>query len=144
MKLFPFVLLFNFSLVLIACGQEPSGNKISEQTILNNTTMDLSIISNSTVRNAITALQNNDLNHWYSFFTDNVVFTDDGNTLNFKSFFDNAFAQKEKYLSIDKVEDDGKSVYGQFYAGKWGTFNVYFKFHVHPDGKIYRLDIGQL
>ena len=50
---------------------------------------------------------------------------------------------EEKFLSIDKVENDGKDIYGNFKAGSWGTFKVFFKFHINEDGKFYQLDIGQ-
>ncbi len=105
--------------------------------------MDLSKITNDTVRKAIEALQNNDKQAWFSFFTDDAIFTDDGRDLDLRSFFDNAFDKKEKFLSLDKVENDGRDLYGSFYAGQWGTFKVFFKFHIHPEGKIHRLDIGQ-
>ncbi len=105
--------------------------------------MDLSKLTNPVIKSAIEVLQANDLKAWYSYFTDDTVFTDDGRTLGFKSFFDNAFDKKEKFLTIDKVENGGKNIYGKFYAGQWGTFNVFFKFTVNEEGKITRLDIGQ-
>lgn len=105
--------------------------------------MDLSIIKNQNVRNAISALQQNNLIEWYTYFTDNPVFTDDGRILDFKAFFSNAFDKKEKFLDIDRVENNGKSIYGNFYAGQWGTFRVYFKFTENDKGKFTRLDIGQ-
>ncbi len=105
--------------------------------------MDLKQISNTTVKNAIEALQANDLTLWYSYFTYDAIFTDDGNKKDFKSFCDNAFDKKEKFLSIDKIENDGKDIAGDFYAGQWGTFNVYFNFHINSVNKINRLDIGQ-
>lgn len=105
--------------------------------------MDLSKITNTNVRQAIEALQANDLNAWYGFFTSEAVFTDDGRTLDFKSFFNNAFSKKERFLSINRVEKEGKDIYGNFDAGQWGTFDVYFKFHPTPEGKFDRLDIGQ-
>lgn len=105
--------------------------------------MDLSKITNAIVNEAISALQANDVNRWYSYFIHDAVFTDDGRVLGFKSFFDNSFEKKEKFLSIDKVENEGKDIYGNFYAGQWGTFHVFFKFHINSEGKITRLDIGQ-
>ncbi|MBX3242212.1 MAG: nuclear transport factor 2 family protein [Chitinophagaceae bacterium] len=105
--------------------------------------MDLSKISNKNVRQAIEALQANDKKAWYSYFTEDAIFTDDGRTLNFRSFFDNAFDKKEKFLDIGKIENEGKDIYGNFYAGQWGTFRVFFKFHQDADGKFDRLDIGQ-
>lgn len=106
--------------------------------------MDLSKISNEHVRKAIEALQANDKQAWYSYFTEDAIFTDDRRTLGFKAFFDNAFDRKEKFLSVDKVENEGKDIYGSFYAGQWGTFKVYFKFHQNTDEKFNRLDIGQV
>ncbi len=103
--------------------------------------MDLSKITNEKVKHAIEALQTGDQN-WYSFFTESPVMTDDGNTVNFKSFFGKALGT-EKFLSIDKVENDGKDVWGSFKAGQWGTFKVFFKFHQTVEGKFDRLDIGQ-
>lgn len=105
--------------------------------------MNTSIITNENVKKAIDALQENDKTTFYSYFTSDAIFTDDGRTLDFKSFFDNAFDKKEKFLTIDKVENNGKDIYGNFYAGQWGTFRVYFKFHQNGDGKFNRLDIGQ-
>lgn len=131
------ILLVLFGLSFTACAQKRSQPK---QQL---TTMDLSKITNPVVKQAIEALQANDSKTWYSYFTNDAVFTDDGRTLGFKSFFDNAFDKKEKFLSIDKVEHEGKDIYGNFYAGQWGTFKVFFKFHINADGKINRLDIGQ-
>ena len=105
--------------------------------------MNLSKVTNENVRKAIEALQANDKTAWYSCFTNDAAFTDDGRTLDFKSFFDNAFDKKEKFLDIDKVENEGKDIYGNFHAGQWGTFKVYFKFYQNADGKFNRLDIGQ-
>lgn len=105
--------------------------------------MDLSKIPNEQVRKAIGALQENDKDAWYAHFTKDVTFTDDGRALSFQSFFDNAFDKKEKFLDIDRVENNGKDIYGNFYAGQWGVFRVYFKFHQDAGGKFNRLDIGQ-
>jgi len=105
--------------------------------------MDLSKIENEAVRTAINALQVNNRETWYTCFTDDASFTDDGRPLDLRSFFDNAFDKKEKFLDIDTIENDGKDIYGKFHAGQWGTFRVFFKFHQHANGKLDRLDIGQ-
>ncbi len=125
---------------LISCAQASKSEKSTTKT---NKTMDSSKITNQTVKNAVEALQENNKSLWFSYFTDDAVFTDDGRKLDFKPFFENAFAHKEKFLSIDKVENDGTAIYGSFFAGQWGTFNVFFKFSVNSEGKINRLDIGQ-
>lgn len=104
--------------------------------------MDLSKITDPTVRSAIGALQSGD-ESWYGFFTEAPVMTDDGNIIDFRSFFSDALGN-EKFLSIDKVENEGKDIYGNFKAGNWGTFKVFFKFCCNDDGKFHRLDIGQV
>ncbi|MCZ2140913.1 MAG: hypothetical protein LC096_05925 [Bacteroidia bacterium] len=128
-------------LSLTAFGQQLNTNQSQNNKTEN--IMDLSKITNENVKKAIEALQVNDKNAWNSYFTADAVFTDDGRTMNFKSFFDNAFDKKEKFLEIDTVENEGRDLYGKFYAGQWGTFRVYFKFHQNANGKINRLDIGQ-
>ncbi|MGC4041397.1 MAG: hypothetical protein QM710_11595 [Flavobacterium sp.] len=105
--------------------------------------MDTEKLTNSTVKKAVEALSENDKKAWFSLFESNAVFTDDGNAQDFHDFFEHAFTHKERFLSITKVENDGKDVYGNFFAGQWGSFNVYFKFQVNANGKISRLDIGQ-
>jgi hypothetical protein len=105
--------------------------------------MNLNNITNETVKKAIEALQDNDKTLWYSYFTKDAILTDDGNQLDLKSFFDNAFNHHEKFLSIDKVENDGKNLEGNFFAGQWGTFRTYFNFHTDENDNIIRLDIGQ-
>lgn len=138
MKTIPLILAVLLCLSLTACAQKNNQPK-KQQT----TTMDLSKITNTVAREAIEALQANDLKKWYSYFTADAIFTDDGRTLGLKSFFDNAFDKKEKFLSIDRIANEGKDIYGDFYAGQWGTFKVFFKFHINAEGKINRLDIGQ-
>ncbi len=124
---------------------EEDNNFGNKQLFKNNSanTMDLSKLTNETVKKAVESLQANDKTAWYALFTENAIFTDDERQMDFKSFFDNAFNKKEKFLEIDTVEDDGKTLYGKFYAGQWGTFRVYFKFHLNEEGKLNRLDIGQ-
>lgn len=103
--------------------------------------MDLSKIKDPTVKAAIEALQNGDKS-WYSYFTENPTMTDDGNVVDFKKFFSKALGP-EIFVSIDKVENNDKDIYGDFKAGQWGTFRVFFKFHQNAQGKFHRLDIGQ-
>ena len=137
-KILPILFL---SVATISCAQKTE--KIQTITSKKQQTMDLNKITNPTVKNAIEALQNNDKTAFYTYFTQDAVFTDDGNQLNLKSFFDNAFNHKEKFLSLDKIENDGKNLAGNFFAGQWGTFRVFFNFTINEEGKISKLDIGQ-
>jgi len=144
MKNFPIIMLPLF-LSLAACGQQQNTStekqEKTEKQSKKEQIMDLSIITNTTVKQAMEALQNGDKS-WYFYFTENPVMTDDGNKVDFKNFFAKALGN-EKFLTIDKVENDGKDIYGTFKAGQWGTFRVFFKFHQNSEGKFDRLDIGQ-
>ncbi len=138
------IISFSFS----ACGQNKNIeiSKTENEKLTTNETqnkiMDLSKITNPKVKSAIEALQSGD-KKWYSYFTENPKMTDDGNEIDFKPFFLKALGE-EKFLTIDKVENDGKDIYGNFKAGKWGTFKVFFKFHQNSEGKFEKLDIGQV
>ncbi|MCL1665927.1 hypothetical protein M2T78_16805 [Elizabethkingia ursingii] len=133
--------VFSMCLSLTGCAQKQKPESITKQQYPKTHMMNLSIITNVEVRKAIEALQSGDQN-WYLYFTDNPEMTDDGHKVDFKSFFKKALGN-EKFLSIDRVEDDGKTLYGNFKAGQWGTFRVFFKFHQNTAGKFERLDIGQ-
>jgi hypothetical protein len=136
MKKYALTLIF-LSLCIIAFGQK------KPKTATKTNSMDLSKINHPNVKKAIEALQAHDRTTWFSLFTKDAIFTDDGREMNFKSFFDNAFDKKEKFLSIDKIENNGKDIYGNFYAGQWRTFKVFFKFKENEAGKFSRIDIGQ-
>ena len=104
--------------------------------------MDVSKITNATVKQALQAWQGGDRETFLAYFTAKPTMTDDGSPRDFNDFVTHACGT-EKYLSIDKVDNNGKDIYGRFQAGNWGTFNVFFKFHQNADGKFDRLDIGQ-
>ncbi|MGE9310116.1 hypothetical protein ACLOAU_00600 [Niabella sp. CJ426] len=142
MKIVYVITLLMLGVSFTACGQNKNrSGKTTQQSTKKETTMDFSKITNDKVKQAIEALDAGDRS-WYAFFTANPEMTDDGNTVDFKSFFEKALGN-EKFLTIDKVENEGKHVYGNFKAGQWGTFKVFFKFHLNADGKFDRLDIGQ-
>ncbi|WP_211092542.1 hypothetical protein [Chitinophaga varians] len=136
----PVIVVITLGMPMRTSGQSHP-RKTTEESSSKKQTMDISEITHPAVRKAIEALQAGDKS-WYSFFTDHPAMTDDGNTVDFKSFFAKALGN-EKFLSVDKVENGGKDIYGNFKAGSWGTFKVFFKFHEGPAGKFDRLDIGQ-
>jgi hypothetical protein len=99
-------------------------------------------LTNTTVKQAINALQAGDAKAWFAVFTTDAALYDDGNKMNFRSFWEKALGH-ERFTSIDKVEHNGLDVYGHFHSDQWGDFKTYMKFHLQADGKINRLDIGQ-
>jgi hypothetical protein len=97
---------------------------------------------NATVKAAIDALQEGDKKAWKALFTADAEMYDDRNPRNLDDFSDGA-AGPERFTKVQRVENDGWDVYGQFHSDQSGDFRTYFKFHLTPDHKIKRLDIGQ-
>jgi len=131
------ILIVSFSLT--ACGQSKTQKTTTIKKVQK---MDTSKLTNETVKNAFEAWQAGDSKTFLSYFTADATMTDDGNPRNFQGFVKEACG-KEIFLTIDTVGNDGKDVKGNFKAGQWGTFPVFFKFHQNADGKFDRLDIGQ-
>jgi len=104
---------------------------------------DLTLLSNKKIKAAITALQNNDDTPWFALFSDDVLLYDDGNQMQFKNFFKKALGH-ERFLTIDRVDQNGMEVYGDFHSDQWGKFKTCFKFELDKNGKICRLEIGQV
>ena len=105
--------------------------------------MDYSKITNATVAAAVQAWQKGDSITFLTYFAEEPQMTDDGNPRNFYGFVESACG-KEIFLSIDEVENNGTAIIGNFKAGQWGTFSVFFKFGQNAEGKFDRLDIGQV
>ncbi|MGH1516818.1 hypothetical protein [Chryseobacterium sp. JK1] len=127
------VMIFSFN----ACGQRNQSHlhrKIKD--------MDTSKIKNVTVKQAIDAFQSSDIEKWSSLFSKDAILLDDGNPRDLKEFSTHAITI-ENFVSIDKVEDQGNSIYGAFHSDEYGDFKAYFKFHFNKEGKINKLEIGQ-
>lgn len=104
--------------------------------------VDFNKLTNKKVKAAIEALQKGDEKAWFLLFADDVVLYDDGNQMQFNNFFKKALGH-ERFTAIDKVENNGLDIYGDFHSDQWGDFKTSFKFKINKDGKINRLDIGQ-
>lgn len=104
--------------------------------------MDTSKLTDPTIKSAFEALQSGNRVEWKSQFAEKVTFTDDGNQRDFDGFSNSAIGQ-ERFTSIEKIENEGKFISGNFHSDIWGDFKVFFKFHLNGEGKIDRLDIGQ-
>jgi hypothetical protein len=99
-------------------------------------------LTNATVKAAIYALQRGDIASWKSFFDVDAELFDDGRPRSLEGFANSAVGH-ERFTSIERVENDGCDVYGEFHSDQWGDFKTYFKFQLTTDKKIRRLDIGQ-
>ncbi|MCS4304084.1 nuclear transport factor 2 family protein [Chryseobacterium sp. BIGb0232] len=132
------ICLFSFT----ACGQQKSSSNSKTNKTQQNNNMDTSKLTNNTVKTVFEAWQKGDNQAFLSYFTADAKLYDDGNPRDFQKFVKDACGH-ERFTSIDKVENDGKEIFGNFHTESWGDFRTYFKFHFDADGKISRLDIGQ-
>jgi len=103
--------------------------------------IDTSRLTQSTAKSAFEAWQAKDLPGWRSHFAAGAALYDDGSPRDFQAF--SKEIGKERFTSIDRVDDDGTRITGHFHSDTWGNFTTFFKFHLNADGKITRLDIGQ-
>lgn len=139
MKKIPYLLLI-FSMCS-ACAQKKDDKKLilTQKQVKSN--MDTTKL-NETVKKAFEAWQNGDAAVFTSFFTADAKLYDDGNPRDFKKFVKDACGH-EKFTSIDKIENEGKTIYGQFHTERWGDFKTFFKFNLNNEGKFDTLKIGQ-
>jgi hypothetical protein len=104
--------------------------------------VDTGALRNPTVKAAIDALQKGDKKAWSSLFEPGAKLYDDGRPRSLEKFIKDALGH-ERFTSIDRIENDGLGLVGDFHSDQWGTFRTFFKFHLAPAGTISRLDIGQ-
>lgn len=105
--------------------------------------METSTLRNPTVKAAIEAFQKGDRQAWSALFEHDAELFDDGSARSLEKFTREAVGH-ERFTSIDRVGQDGLEVIGKFHSEQWGDFKTYFRFQLGPDGKIHRLDIGQV
>ena len=136
------ITILSFS--LNSCGQstKKTSDKTNNKTIEKINKMNTDQLTNPIVKAAFQAWQNGDSKLFLSFFTTDAKLFDDGNARDFQKFVKEACGH-EKFTTIDKVENKGLDITGNFHTESWGDFKTYFKFHPDADGKFNRLDIGQ-
>jgi hypothetical protein len=103
---------------------------------------DISKLTNPTVRAAIEALQSGDVKAWESLFEADARLFDDGSPRSLAKFTHEAVGH-ERFTAIDRVDNHGLDVTGEFHSETWGDFRTYFRFQLSADGRIKRLDIGE-
>lgn len=105
-------------------------------------TNDLGLVTDPAVRDAVTAWQSKDSEHWLAAFIAAPGLTDDGALRDFNAF--SAEIGHEYFTRIERVSPDGHTVIGQFHSETWGDFRTFFRFIPGgPDGKFTKLEIGQ-
>jgi hypothetical protein len=95
-------------------------------------TLNLHAVNNPIVKLAIEAMNGRNKKLWYKLFSNNPLFTDDGNPSDFTKWCErDLFGSSLAYLaSIDKVEDGGLTIYGRLHSDQWGDFNTFMRFYV--------------
>jgi hypothetical protein len=107
--------------------------------------MNIELLTNPLVKAAIEAMNARDRQSWFNLFASDVTLTDDGNANDFTQWSDSElFGEDKAYLmSIDRVENNGLTIYGKFHSDRWGEFDTFMKFKIQ-DNKITQLDVGQV
>lgn len=107
-------------------------------------TKHLETVTNPLIKAALVAINDRDAAAWYAAFSSTVRFSDDGRRLDFKHWSnEELFGQSAcRILSIDKLEDEGLSVYCLFHSDAYGDFKTFMRFH-QADGRLTSLDVGQ-
>jgi hypothetical protein len=107
--------------------------------------MDTEQLTNPLVRAAIEALNAGDRQAWLSLFALGAALTDDGNAREFTRWSESELFGESKttLASIDRVEDNGLTIYGKLHSESWGEFTTFMKFTILGN-KITRLDVGQV
>jgi hypothetical protein len=109
---------------------------------MNKTAAIREVLTNPTVKAAVAALQAGDRKSWTALFEPAAKLYDDGAPRSLDELTREALGH-ERFTSIDKVENDGLDLTGDFHSDQWGNFRTYFRFQLSASGKIRRLDIGQ-
>jgi hypothetical protein len=99
-------------------------------------------LTDPTVRAAIDALQTGDRHSWVALFEADATLYDDGSPRGLEQFNREALG-RERFVCIDRVDNHGLDLTGDFHSEQWGDFRAYFRFQLSAAGKVARLDIGQ-
>jgi hypothetical protein len=95
-----------------------------------------------TVQAAVEAFQNVDKAAWNRLFAPKAELYDDGSPRDLKRYTEEAIG-RERFLSIDRVANDGLYIEGEFHSDQAGTYRCYFNFELTHSGRIRRLDVGR-
>jgi hypothetical protein len=101
------------------------------------------LLTISTVKAAVEALQNVDKAAWNRLFAPRAVLYDDGSPHNLKRFTRESFG-RVRFICIDRIANNGLYIEGDYHSDKWGKFRTYFNFELNNSARIVRLDIGKI
>lgn len=96
-----------------------------------------------TVRAAISAFQAGDKLGWLTCFTAGAKLFDNGKRRSVFNFTRDNIGTMQ-FTSIDRVDNDGRDVYGTLRVRDEGNVHAYFKFRLDAAAMCSRLDIGRV
>ena len=107
--------------------------------------MNTELLTDPIVTAAIIAMNTGDRAGWFDLFAADATLTDDGNAADFRRWSDSElFGDSRGYVTkVERVEDNGRTLYARFHSDKWGDFLTFMKFEI-VGGKITRLDVSQV
>jgi len=98
-------------------------------------------IENTTIKDAILALQYADKARWLRQFSAQAELYYNGRKENLAGFFETAFGH-DHFNSLEMVNGNPSFLTGAFYSPRFGYFQAYIKFTIGVDSLVRRLQIG--
>lgn len=95
-----------------------------------------------TVRTAISALQAGDRLNWLTCFTAGAKLFDNGKRKSLFNFTRDHIGSMH-FISIERVDNDGRDVYGVLKVREEENIRAYFKFRLDAAAMCSRLDVGR-
>jgi hypothetical protein len=95
------------------------------------------------VKAAVEGFQSADKPSWNRLFASKAELYDNGSPRDMRCFTQEALGC-QRFLSIDRVANNGLYVEGEFYSEKAGSYRAYFNFELNNAARIRRLDIGMV
>jgi hypothetical protein len=93
------------------------------------------------VETALSALQSGDKLSWLGCFTAKAKLFENGKRADLYQFTRQKVGWAY-FISFDRVENDGRHIYGRLHIRQQGIIRVYFKFRLDTTAMCSRLDVG--
>ena len=105
--------------------------------------IDSGVYLHPTVRTAVAALQAGDKLAWLTCFTAGAKLFDNGKRKNLFHFTRNSLGSI-RFTDIERVNNDGRDIYGLLRIGDEENIHAYFKFRLDAAAMCSRLDVGRM
>ncbi|MPZ61081.1 MAG: nuclear transport factor 2 family protein [Propionibacteriales bacterium] len=99
-------------------------------------------LSDATVRAVVTALNAGDKEEFLAAFTPDATMSDDGTDRDFEEWIDREIFSSGGHLEVESQSGDGRSLVARYRNDTWGEMRTSWMFTV-VDGKVSRMETGQ-